>query len=293
MDWSVIAIIVQLIFLEGILSIDNAAVLGAMVTHLPDDRAIVWPKALQKLGDRLHPVLGNQRQAALRVGLLVAYLGRGLMLTVASLVATSVWLKILGAVYLVKLAFDNLGASALDDGEAVVRPIDHTTFWRVVLSVEIADLIFSLDNVVAAVSLSDKLWVVLVGVAIGILCMRFAAGWFSYAVERAPVLKVAAYLLVFNIGVEIFLEEFAGIEISDLLRFVISVSTVAITLVYSYTRPLHGLRPILSWGARGFWRCNAVLEWALEPFFAILRVFWRLLTRIVSLFRTGKEPAGL
>ena len=32
------------------------------------------------------------------------------------------------------------------------------------------------DNVVAAVSLSDELWVVLLGVSIGILTMRFAAG---------------------------------------------------------------------------------------------------------------------
>jgi tellurite resistance protein TerC len=105
---------------------------------------------LQQLGDRLHPVLGNQRKAALRVGLLGAYLGRGLMLTIASLVATSVWLKVIGAVYLVKLAFDNLGASAPAEGEEVVRPFDNSTFWRVVLSVEIADLVFSLDNVVAA-----------------------------------------------------------------------------------------------------------------------------------------------
>lgn len=28
MDWSFVAIIIQLIFLEGILSIDNAAILG-------------------------------------------------------------------------------------------------------------------------------------------------------------------------------------------------------------------------------------------------------------------------
>ena len=42
-----------------------------------------------------------------------------------------------------------------------------------------------LDNVIAAVSLSDKIWVVMIGVAIGILTMRFAAGIFSY--QRLPV----------------------------------------------------------------------------------------------------------
>jgi len=36
MDAAIVTIILQLIFLECILSIDNAAVMGAMVAHLPD-----------------------------------------------------------------------------------------------------------------------------------------------------------------------------------------------------------------------------------------------------------------
>jgi tellurite resistance protein TerC len=35
MDFSFVLIIIQIIFIEGILSIDNAAVLGAMVSVLP------------------------------------------------------------------------------------------------------------------------------------------------------------------------------------------------------------------------------------------------------------------
>jgi tellurite resistance protein TerC len=62
------------------------------------------------------------------------------------------------------------------------------------------DLIFSIDNVVAAVSLSDKIWVVMLGVGIGILTMRFAAGVFSYAVEREPILQQAAYVLILNMA---------------------------------------------------------------------------------------------
>ena len=69
-----------------------------------------------------------------------------------------------------------------------------------ILNVELADLVFSLDNVVAAVSLSKDLWVVMLGVAIGILTMRFAAGLFARAVLKEPVLKYAAYLLVFPHG---------------------------------------------------------------------------------------------
>ena len=36
-------IIIQLIFLEGILSIDNAAVLGALVAPLPTTLRVPWP----------------------------------------------------------------------------------------------------------------------------------------------------------------------------------------------------------------------------------------------------------
>ena len=219
MDWSIVVIILQLIVLEGLLSIDNAAVLGAMVIHLPQDQPIEWPKALRKVGNALHGVLGNQRAAALRVGLLGAYLGRGLMLVLASLIVHNPWLKIFGALYLIRLAFENLGLAEEGESDAEVREVKAKTFWGVVVTVEIADLVFSLDNVVAAVSLSDKLWVVMVGVALGILFMRFAAGLFSYAVEREPVLREAAYLLVFNIGVELLLEELAHIELNDWVRF--------------------------------------------------------------------------
>lgn len=82
-DIALITIVLQLIFLEGILSIDNAAVLGAMVAHLPDDKPIPWPKQLQFLENWGQRVLGNQRDAALKVGLLGAYFGRGFMLVLA------------------------------------------------------------------------------------------------------------------------------------------------------------------------------------------------------------------
>lgn len=282
MDWSIPLIVLQLVVLEGLLSIDNAAVLGAMVTHLPDDRPIVWPKSLKHIGDRLHGVLGNQRTAALRVGLLGAYIGRGLMLFAATLVIQNPWLKIIGALYLMRLAFDNLGVAEPGEEDAHVHPITDNTFWHIVLTVEVTDLIFSLDNVVAAVALSDKFWVVLLGVAVGILVMRFAAGIFSYLVEREPVLKTAAYLLVFNIGVELLVSDLAGIEIPDLLRFGISIGTIVLCLIYAHVKPLHVLRPALLWVAQGFSNLNELIDWALIPVMALLRLVWKGLRLLFS-----------
>jgi len=277
MDVSFLIVIVQLIFLEGILSIDNAAVLGAMVAHLPDDKSIEWTPALRSFGRMLNPFLGHQRTAALRAGLLGAYIGRGLMLLIAEFIIQNPWLKIIGALYLIRLAFDNLSLAeeGEDDGHAHHTKVRN--FWSVVVAVEIADLVFSLDNVVAAVALSNQFWVVMLGVALGILFMRFAAGLFSYAVEREPILEKAAYILVLAIGVELILEEVAKVEINDWARFGISIGVILFSLIYSHIKALHIFNPALRWIAEGFGNFNELIDWALAPIFALARFVMRTL----------------
>lgn len=280
MDWSFIGVIIQLIFLEGILSIDNAAVLGALVAPLPSAQKVPWPKVLAALGKALDPLLGPQRMAALRVGLLGAYLGRGLMLTIASLIIQNPWLKLIGALYLIHLAFDSLGSAEQESEDDQANRLKTKTFWSTVLTVELMDLAFSLDNVVAAVSLSDKLWVVILGVAIGILAMRFAAGIFSYLVVREPILQQAAYILVFNIGVELLLEDFGGIEINDWVKFAISISTILLALAYEHIRFLKVFRPLLLWLGRGFGIMNDLVNWVFAPLMALFHLLWQVVRQV-------------
>ena len=271
--WPIVIIIVQLIFLEGILSIDNAAVIGALVTPLPDDKRVEWPHTLQGFGKWLHPVLGNQRMAALRVGLLGAYLGRGAMLFMTSFLINNSWIKLIGAAYLIHLAFENLGdmtGGGSEEGDDL-QPIRSRAFWATVLTVETMDLIFSIDNVVAAVSLSDKIWVVMIGVAIGILTMRFAAGIFSYAVLREPILKQAAYVLVLSIGIELILEQVWKIEISDILRFLVSVGIILMALAYAHSPFLQRFRFALVWLTQGIGIINELVDWIFAPFRGLSR----------------------
>ena len=58
------------------------------------------------------------------------------------------------------------------------RSVETGGFWKTVLIIELADLAFSLDNVVVAVQLDPekRFWVIALGVGIGIIVMRFAAG---------------------------------------------------------------------------------------------------------------------
>lgn len=273
MDWSFVAIVLQLIFLEGVLSLDNAAVLGAMVSRLPEHEHIPWPKALKKIGHILDRPLGFQRVAALRVGLIGAYGGRIIMLFLASYIIQNPWLKILGAAYLIRLALDDLGAPGHEGSEDdAMRPLKKQSFWLMVLNVELMDLAFSLDNVVAAVSLSDHMAVVILGVAIGILIMRFAAGIFSSIVIRFPILKSAAYILILNIGIEILLEEFAGIHFNDWARFGISIGTILLAIAYSQSKVLQLTRPLFIWLGQGLSLVNGLVSWAFAPIKGVLNL---------------------
>jgi tellurite resistance protein TerC len=190
------------------------------------------------------------------------------MLFLTSFLIHNSWIKVLGAVYLIHLAFDNLedmtGGGSEEDGD--IKPIKTQLFWPTVLTVETMDLIFSIDNVVAAVSLSEKIWVVLLGVGIGIITMRFAAGIFSYAVAREPILKQAAYVLVLNIGAELILDQVWHIEISDLTRFGISVVTILLALAYAHSRFLQRFRFVLVWLAQGIGIVNEFVHWIFAPF---------------------------
>lgn len=289
MDFSFVVIVIQLIFLEGILSIDNAAILGAMVTTLPEHDPIPWPKSLHWLAKPFNRLLGNQRAAALRVGLLGAYLGRGVMLLAASFIISNPWLKLIGAIYLIRLAVDDLSAHGYSNEDAEVKKIKIRAFWPTVLSVELMDLAFSLDNVVAAVSLSDKKWVVFLGVFIGILVMRFAAGIFSNVVQREPILKTAAYILVFNIGVELLLEDLAHIDFSDWMRFGISMATIALCLAYAHFRFLRIIRPILVWLGQGLSIISNTISWGLAPLGGI----WHVLSRIFKKPPTATSEGGI
>jgi tellurite resistance protein TerC len=288
-DLNFIYIIIQVIFLEGILSIDNAAVLGAMVSVLPPKDMVPWPGPLKSLGPPVHRILGGQRSAALKVGLLGAYVGRGLMLVLANFVIHNHYLKLLGAGYLIKLAFDNLGeAESGEEDQVRAKRMEGRGFWNVVIAVELADLAFSLDNVVAVVALSNNLYIVMFGVFIGIVTMRFAAGIFTWMILREPILKPAAYLVVFNIGAELLLDEFLGIEINAWLKFMISAGTLILFVVYAHIKPLHVLQPIFNWVGEGMADINELFDWALVPVVLVVKILYKsiflVLRPIINLF---------
>jgi YkoY family integral membrane protein len=80
------------------------------------------------------------------------------------------------------------------------------SFWKTVVIVELTDIAFAVDSIVAAVAMidsKDKLWVVYAGAMIGIILLRIAAGFFIQLLDKWPGLEHLAYALIAWVAVKL------------------------------------------------------------------------------------------
>jgi YkoY family integral membrane protein len=192
------AIVGNLVIIESLLSVDNAAVLATMVGDLPKD----------------------QRQKALRYGIIGAYVFRGICILFASYLIEFWFLKPLGGLYLVYLAYNQFKpkrSSSADDDEEIDKEKSWLykrtlglfgKFWATVALIELMDLAFSIDNVFAVVAFTDNLILICLGVFIGILAMRLVAQAFVLLMAKYPFLETAAFLVIGVLGLKLMLSLF-------------------------------------------------------------------------------------
>lgn len=195
--WTSLAVIGNLILIESILSVDNAAALATMVMSLGEE----------------------ERRKALRYGIWGAYIFRGLAMLFASILIGLWWLKLLGGGYLIYLFIKwRSEKGRLNNEVEEAKELKKKSFrfyqffekgfgafWATVAAVEIMDLTFSIDNVFAAVAFSKNIVLVCTGVFIGILAMRFVAQGFILLMERFPHLEGAAYYVILFLGLKLML----------------------------------------------------------------------------------------
>ena len=189
-----LAIIANLIIIESLLSVDNAAVLATMVMDLE-------PK---------------QRTKALRYGIWGAYVFRGLAMIFAAFLIQIWWLKPLGGLYLLYLVWDWWKSKQAEGKEEQAMNKEGNwlyrntvgligNFWATVALVELMDMAFSIDNVFAAVAFTPNIILVCGGVFIGILAMRFIAQWFVRLMEQYTFLETAAFIVIGILGIKLAL----------------------------------------------------------------------------------------
>lgn len=183
-------VVLTLVLMEALLSADNALVLALQVKHLPE----------------------SQQRRALLYGIFGAFALRGLGIFFAKSILGLWWLCAIGAGYLLWMSAHHFWskrsergkASGADTGEGPTPPRRRGLgFWQTVVLVEVTDIAFAVDSILVAVALSRKLWVIYLGVALGIVLLRLAASFFLRLIERYPALDMMAYALVGWAGVKL------------------------------------------------------------------------------------------
>ncbi len=197
-------VLIVLVVLEGLLAADNAVVLAVMVRHLS-------PK---------------DRKKALFYGLLGAFVFR--MVAILLLVWLVQWwfVQAIGALYLFYVSISHLigiykhknDSQEEKEQELEKHEKKGSGFWMTVLKVEIADIAFAVDSILAAAAIALALpevggdffgvnigqyTVMLVGGLIGVIIMRFFANWFVKLLAERPSLEAAAFTIVGWVGVKL------------------------------------------------------------------------------------------
>ena len=244
-------VVAFLVILEGVLSIDNALVLGLLAKRLPED----------------------QRKRALMYGLVGAFVFRLIAIGFAQMLLSIKAVKLIGGGYLLFVAIkyfiqewrgdaeekivvdandqpqlvssesglplsqeqeerelesrtpvpvpdrDTQNVSATAVGAKSGSVMKYAKFWPTVVVIELTDMAFAVDSILAAIALvgpppeghvgfHPKLWVVVTGGMLGVMLMRVAAALFITLLERFPRFETAAYLLVTLIGGKLMVDYF-------------------------------------------------------------------------------------
>lgn len=216
----------QIMLVNLILSGDNAVVIALACRSLP--------KA--------------QRHWGIILGALVAVLMRiGFTIGVASLLSTP-WLKVIGSVLLFWIAIKLLAEDS--DGEKDIK--DSSNIWGAVQTIAVADLVMSLDNVLAIAAAAKGNWgLIIFGLAVSVPLIVFGATLVMWLLTRMPILVwagaallgwIAGELMVSDPGVHAQAEELAksmGVDFHTLERIAAAIGAAIVVLAGWVLRRRH------------------------------------------------------
>jgi predicted tellurium resistance membrane protein TerC len=191
-----IALLLLLIGLELVLGVDNVLVISIFTGRLPD----------------------AQRNKARVVGLSFALLARVLMLSLV-LALTSLTqpvafkfsvrdiILLAGGLFLLYKAVKEIHQTVeLKEEKAAMAGTLHKGFLSVITQIVLLDIVFSIDSVITAVGMTDKIWVIVTAVLISFIAILFYSKPVGEFILRNPTLKILALSFLITIGVTIFME---------------------------------------------------------------------------------------
>jgi predicted tellurium resistance membrane protein TerC len=203
MDWitdsQIWIALITLTALEIILGIDNIVVISILSSKLP----------LQ------------QQQKARSIGLSLALITRILfLLSIAWLASLAIPLfsifgrdisirdliLIGGGLFLLTKATHEIHGTLEKEDETIKATLKKVTFFAVITQIVMLDIVFSIDSVITAIGMAQKLGVMIAAIVIAIFIMLIASNVISNFIHQHPSLKILALSFLLMVGVTLIAE---------------------------------------------------------------------------------------
>ena len=172
---------IEIVLVSAILSVDNAIVIGMATRHLQ----------------------AGIRQKAIFWGTIGAVSLRILLSMIAIVLIETPFLKLIGGIFLLYLAFKMLGHQEevhnMRSGHGLIAAIQV---------IVIADLMVSLDNVLAIVGISQGNWfLLLLGILVSIPCILWGSRMIARLLHKYPILLFAGVAVLSWTGASMVVED--------------------------------------------------------------------------------------
>ncbi|MEW6602737.1 MAG: TerC family protein [Nitrospirota bacterium] len=191
-----IAILSLLIGLELVLGVDNVLVIAIFVGRLPETQR-----------NRAR-IIGLSLALIARIGMLV------LVLALATLTNPVVWnlsvrdmILLAGGLFLLYKAVREIHHTVELKEEAEAAAGNKSLRYSgIIMQIVLLDIVFSIDSVITAVGLTNKLWIIIASVLVSFAAILAYAKPIGEYIIRHPALKILALSFLITIGVTIFME---------------------------------------------------------------------------------------
>lgn len=213
-----IFIVLSIVVLEGLLSVDNSVVISMIANKAkPEDR----PKVV-------------------KYGIIGALVFRGLALCAVGWLMANPEIgglaKLLGAIYLVKMGWGIVFPGEEEEEgipkwmESLFKYLGISGLFAVILEVEFADFVFSIDNLFAAVAFTENvqgeilgfpanMFLTVVGVSLGIITMRWIVVKIMKLIDKYPSLNTSAGIVIVLLGLKLMFSAILTLtEVESILK---------------------------------------------------------------------------
>ncbi|WP_259158853.1 DUF475 domain-containing protein [Candidatus Karelsulcia muelleri] len=186
--------IFNLVLIEAILSIDNAAILTTMVSNLNKE----------------------DRKKALKYGIIGASIFRIISLFIASVIMKMWLLKIIGGSYLIYLGINHFLSKKRP---LMVLNLKKSKVWKTIIYIEIIDILFSIDNILGVLSYSNNTLLIVLGIFISIFLIRISTVKILRYQKIYSSLEESAFIIIILLGIKLIISIYEILYPDDYFTF--------------------------------------------------------------------------